>query len=60
MLFRSYWAHDLASVSAWRLGLKAIALEQAKLACEKAPEDLRLKNNLELIEKEMATSDLAK
>ena len=46
-----YWAHDLASVSAWNLGLKSVALEQAKLALEASPEDGRLKANLEAIEK---------
>ena len=55
-----HWAHDLASISAWRLGLKDIALEQAKLAYELTPGDQRLKDNLELIEKEMSTDDLAK
>jgi SAM-dependent methyltransferase len=55
-----HWAHDLASVSAWKLGLKAISLEQAKLAYELTPADPRLKSNLEFIEKEMSTDDLAK
>lgn len=41
-----HWAHDLAAVSAWEMGLKEIAVEQARLACEKTPNDERLKNNL--------------
>lgn len=41
--------HDLASISAWNLGLHKIALEQAKLAVEKEPENERLQNNLKLI-----------
>jgi glycosyltransferase involved in cell wall biosynthesis len=41
-----YWAHDLASVSAWHLGLKDVALEQARLALSFAPEDERLKANV--------------
>jgi hypothetical protein len=44
-----YWAHDLASISAWHLGLKDIALEQAKIAAKMEPNDLRLKANLEYI-----------
>jgi len=40
--------------------LKDIALEQAKLAYELTPGDQRLKDNLDLIEKEMSTADLAK
>jgi len=55
-----HWAHDLASVSAWRLGLRDISLEQAKIAYEITPSDLRLKANLEFLEKEIGPSDLAK
>jgi hypothetical protein len=55
-----HWAHDLASVSAWQLGLRDIALDQAKIAYELTPSDPRLKSNLEYIEKEMSTDDLAK
>ena len=44
-----YWAHDLASISAWQLGLRDVALQQAQLALSHAPEDLRLKANLEYI-----------
>jgi glycosyltransferase involved in cell wall biosynthesis len=46
-----WWAHDLASIAAWRLGLKDIALEQAKIAASMDPNDLRLKANLEYIQK---------
>lgn len=46
-----YWAHDLASISAWHLGLPDIALEQAKIAVSHAPDDLRLRANLEYIQK---------
>ena len=45
-----HWAHDLASISAWQLGLKDVALAQAKLAVEKSPEDSRLLENLKWIE----------
>jgi len=46
-----HWAHDLASISAWHLGIQKIALEQAKLALEHSPDDVRLQNNLKFIEK---------
>lgn len=41
-----HWPHDLASIAAHNLGLKDIALEQAKLAVDLAPDDLRLRRNL--------------
>ena len=41
-----HWAHDLASIAAHHLGLKDIAIEQAKLAVDLAPDDLRLRRNL--------------
>ena len=41
--------HDLASVAAWNLGLRKIAIEQARLAVEKSPNDARLVNNLRLV-----------
>jgi hypothetical protein len=43
----SFKPHDLAAISAWELGLKDMALEQGKLAVEKAPDDARLKANLD-------------
>jgi hypothetical protein len=42
--------HDLASISAWWLGLKDVALTQAKIAHELEPHDVRLKANVEYIE----------
>jgi len=51
-----HWPHDLASISAWHLGLKEIAHTQAKLALEKTPTDERLAANLSFIENEMAKS----
>jgi glycosyltransferase involved in cell wall biosynthesis len=47
------WPHDLASISAWHLGMKDVALEQAALAVKCDPDDLRLKGNLEYIQTEM-------
>jgi tetratricopeptide (TPR) repeat protein len=38
--------HDLAAISAWHLGMKDIAAEQGKLACELDPNDNRLQENL--------------
>lgn len=45
-----HWPHDLASISAWQLGMHSVALHQARLACEKSPNDQRLQSNLELIQ----------
>ncbi len=45
--------HDLASIAAWNIGLKEIALEQAKLALEASPYDNRLATNLSLIEQSL-------
>ena len=42
-------AHDLASISAWHLGLRDISIEQAQLAVEAAPDNQRLKANLEFV-----------
>lgn len=41
-----HWAHDLASISAWHMGMKEVALEQGKLALMHSPEDARLQANL--------------
>lgn len=42
-----HWAHDLASISAWHLGLHDVAIEQAKICVELSPDDERLKANLD-------------
>lgn len=42
---------DLASISCWNLGIKDRALEFSRLAVEKNPTDVRLIENLQLIEK---------
>jgi len=49
-----HWAHDLASISAWHLGLKDIALEQARSALDHTPDDPRLKANMEWIEENIS------
>jgi hypothetical protein len=46
--------HDLASIAAWNLGLKEIALKQAQLALEKTPHDARLQANLNFIQAALA------
>lgn len=46
--------HDLASIAAWNLGLKDIALKQAQLAVEKSPQDTRLQANLRYIQEALA------
>jgi tetratricopeptide (TPR) repeat protein len=49
-----HWPHDLASIAAWQLGLKDIALEQAELAAQASPDDLRLEGNLMYIRAAMS------
>lgn len=49
--------HDLASISAWHLGLKDVALEQAKIAVELSPSELRLRANLEYYQGQMTTAN---
>ena len=51
--------HDLASIAAWNLGLKGLAEEQAKIAIEKSPDDLRLKQNLLYIQGVSDTAEAA-
>jgi glycosyltransferase involved in cell wall biosynthesis len=41
-----HWAHDLASIASWHLGLKDLALAQAELAAQASPDDPRLAANL--------------
>ena len=51
--------HDLVSISAWHLGLKDVAIQQAKIAVELAPNDLRLRANLDFMLKEKSDGILA-
>lgn len=53
-----HWPHDLASIAAWNMGMRDIALEQAKIALEKTPEDPRLAKNVEIIKRKMFLSGL--
>lgn len=41
--------HDYASIAAWSLGIKDKAIEQAELALQFSPNDVRLANNLRLM-----------
>ena len=41
--------HDYASIAAWNLGIKDKAIEQAQLALQFSPNDVRLANNLRLM-----------
>jgi len=42
--------HDWASIAAWNMGLRALALEHARKAVELEPDDLRLRQNLSYCE----------
>lgn len=48
-----HWAHDLLAISAWHLGLKDMALAQAKIAAELSPDELRLQANLKYYQDQM-------
>jgi hypothetical protein len=41
--------HDLASIAAWHLGLREVAIEQAGIAVQKSPDDARLIANLKIV-----------
>lgn len=49
-----HWPHDLASISAWHLGLRELSVQQAKICVELSPDDTRLKANLDFLIKEMS------
>lgn len=51
--------HDLAAISAWHLGLKDLALKQAKTAFGHAPHDQRLKANVGFMENAIRGDGLA-
>lgn len=46
----SWLPHDLAAISAWNLGLRQEARAHAQKALEFSPQDVRLTNNLKVIE----------
>ena len=54
-----HWAHDLAAVSAYQMGMLKVAQEQAKLALEKTPDDPRLQANLAAINDSLSVSEAA-
>ena len=51
--------HDLAAIAAWNLGLKDVALVQAKLALELEPTDIRLQNNVKWMSGKEPVQDAA-
>ena len=51
--------HDLAAIAAWNLGLKDVALAQAKQALELEPTDIRLQNNVKWMSGEEPVQDAA-
>lgn len=51
-----HWPHDLASISAWHMGMHGIALEQAEIAAKMSPSDERLAQNFEIIRRKMSLS----
>jgi tetratricopeptide (TPR) repeat protein len=51
--------HDLAAISAWNMGLKDVAIEQGRKAVELAPDDFRMRQNLEWFEGKRTAEDAA-
>jgi len=49
-----YQPHDWASIAAWNLGMRDVALEHARKCVEIAPDDLRLRQNVKMIEEALA------
>jgi len=49
-----YQPHDWASIAAWNLGMKDVALEHAQKCVELEPNDLRLRQNVKMIEEALA------
>jgi len=45
--------HDLASIAAWHLGLRDVAIEQVKIAISRNPCDKRLQSNLQLMSQDL-------
>lgn len=48
-----HWPHDLASISAWHMGMKEISIQQAKIAVERSPGDDRLIKNLAYVSEQI-------
>jgi tetratricopeptide (TPR) repeat protein len=44
-----HWPHELAAVAAWHMGLKDVALREARAALAKSPTDDTLRKNLQVI-----------
>lgn len=54
-----HWAHDLASISAWHMGLKEVSIVQAKIAVELSPDDVRLRENMRYVSGELEKEQVA-
>ena len=52
--------HDYAAIAAYHLGMKKVAIEQAKIAVSMEPEDLRLNSNLQYLLAEQNESEVLK
>jgi glycosyltransferase involved in cell wall biosynthesis len=50
--------HDLASISAWHLGLKSVSVAQAQLALDKEPDNVRLQENLRFVSEDLSISEV--
>lgn len=53
---RDYTLYDFGAISAYNIGLTVRALELAKTAYEMNPSDLRLKNNVDLINRQISNT----
>lgn len=49
-----HWPHDLASISAWHMGMWEESLKHAEIAVEKTPDDHRLQANLKFVSEHCA------
>ena len=49
-----HWAHDLAAVSAWKMGLSEIAIKHATIALSLSPDDDRLASHLRFMKGEVS------
>ena len=54
-----YTPHDLAAISAYRLGMYARSLKHAQAALESSPDNERLRNNLKLIAQKLPGADIS-
>ena len=48
--------HDYASIAAWNLGLKELALKHAEIAASLSPDDERIQGNLKFMREDLSSS----